>query len=85
MVPAQALAIMGTVVARMAVVPRDIAQPSAIGLAPVDKFVYISIVPKEVAGFTFDPSTGALTPITGSPFSVGQVTRDLVIMPHAVQ
>jgi hypothetical protein len=43
--------------------------------------VYVSIVPQEIAGFALDPSTGALTPITGSPFSVSAVTRDMVFIP----
>ena len=55
-------------------------QPSSIAVDPLDKFVYVSIVPREVSGFIFDPSTGALTRITGSPFSVGEVTRSVVVV-----
>jgi len=56
-------------------------QPSSIAVDPAGKFVYVSIVPQQVAGFALDPTTGALTPITGSPFSVGAVTRDIVFVP----
>jgi 6-phosphogluconolactonase (cycloisomerase 2 family) len=56
-------------------------QPSSIAVDPAGKFVYVSIVPQEVAGFAVDPSTGALTLITGSPFSVGAETRDMVFVP----
>lgn len=58
-----------------------IAQPSSIAVDPQGKFVYLSIAPKEVAGFAVDQSTGALTPIPGSPFPVGAVTRDMVFIP----
>jgi len=57
------------------------AQPSSIAVDPGGKFVYVSIAPQEVAGFAFDSSTGALTPIGGSPFPVGAVTRDMVFVP----
>ena len=57
------------------------AQPSSIAVDPGGKFVYVSIVPKEVAGFAIDSNTGALTPISGSPFSLGAVTRDMVFVP----
>jgi 6-phosphogluconolactonase len=56
-------------------------QPSSIAVDPAGKFVYVSIVPQQIAGFTIDPTTGALTPISGSPFSVGAVTRDMVFVP----
>jgi hypothetical protein len=57
------------------------AQPSSIAVDPTGKFVFVSIVPQEIAGFTLDSSTGTLTPITGSPFSVGAVTRGMVFIP----
>jgi DNA-binding beta-propeller fold protein YncE len=57
------------------------AQPSSIAVDPSGKFVYVSIVPKQVAGFSIDQNTGALTPVAGSPFSVGAVTRDLAFVP----
>jgi len=56
------------------------AQPGPIAVDPSNKFVYVSIVPREVAGFALDPSTGALTPIAGSPFTVGEVTRGIVVV-----
>jgi len=59
----------------------DNAQPSSIAVDPAGKFVYVSIAPQQVAGFAFDPNTGALTSISGSPFSVGAVTRDMVFVP----
>jgi len=56
-------------------------QPSSIAVDPAGKFVYVSIAPQQVAGFALDPNTGALTPIPGSPFSVGAVTGDMVFVP----
>jgi len=56
-------------------------QPSSIAVDPAGKFVYVSIAPQQLAGFALDPNTGALTPIPGSPFSVGAVTRDMVFVP----
>lgn len=61
------------------------AQGIGVAVDPSDKFVYTTIVGREVAGFVIDPSTGELTGVPGSPFGVGQVTRGLVIMPHAIQ
>ena len=57
------------------------AQPSSIAVDPAGKLVYVSIVPREVAGFALNPTTGALTPLPGSPFSLGAVTRDMVFVP----
>jgi len=57
------------------------AQPSSIAVDPQGKFVFVSIVPREMAGFTLDSSTGTLTPIPGSPFAVGAVTRGMVFIP----
>ena len=57
-----------------------ISQPGSIAVDPSDKFAYISIVPREVSGFTLNRSTGALSPFAGSPFGVGQVTRDVVVV-----
>ena len=37
----------------------DNAQPSSIAVDPSGKFVFVGIVPKEVAGFTMDPSDGS--------------------------
>jgi 6-phosphogluconolactonase (cycloisomerase 2 family) len=58
-------------------------QPSSIAVDPQGKFVFISIVPREMAGFTLDSSTGTLTPIPGSPFAVssGGPTRGMVFIP----
>lgn len=60
---------------------------AGIGVAvdPSGKFVYTTIVGKQVAGFTIDPSTGTLLAIPGSPNSVGQVTRGIAVMPHATR
>lgn len=59
------------------------AQPSSIAVDPQGKFVFVSIVPREMAGFTLDSSTGTLTPIPGSPFPVssGGPTRGMVFIP----
>lgn len=57
------------------------AQPSSITVDPQGKFVYVSIANQGMAGFTLDSSTGTLTPIPGSPFSVGAVTRDMAFVP----
>jgi 6-phosphogluconolactonase (cycloisomerase 2 family) len=58
-------------------------QPSSIAVDSQGKFVFISIVPREMAGFTLDSSTGTLTPIPGSPFAVssGGPTRGMVFIP----
>jgi hypothetical protein len=45
-----------------------------VGTASVKKDTYnfeTHILPKEVAGFSFDQSIDALTAVSGSPFSVG--------------
>lgn len=60
-------------------------QGIGVAVDPSDKFVYTTIVGREVAGFMLDPSTGGLTGVPGSPFGVGQVTRGLAVMPDAIQ
>lgn len=57
------------------------AQPSSIAVDPSGKFVYVSVAPQAVAGFSLDTGTGALTPLSGSPFPAGVVTRDMVFVP----
>jgi lactonase family protein with 7-bladed beta-propeller len=59
------------------------AQPISIAVDPAGKFVYVGIVGREVAGFAIDQSTGALTPISGSPFPLNSQgpTRDMVFVP----
>lgn len=60
------------------------AQGVGVATDPSDKFVYTTIVGQQVAGFMVDSNSGELTAVPGSPYAVGQVTRGLVIMPHAV-
>ena len=60
------------------------AEGIGVAVDPSDKFVYTTIVGKQVAGFMIDPSTGQLTAVPGSPYGVGQVTRGIVVMPHAI-
>jgi len=59
------------------------AQPISIAVDPAGKFVYVGIVGREVAGFAIDQSTGALMPISGSPFPLNSQgpTRDMVFIP----
>lgn len=61
------------------------AQGIGIAVDPSGKFAYTTIVGRQVAGYMIDPSTGALTAVPGSPYGVGQVTRGIVVMPHAIQ
>lgn len=62
-------------------------QPSAIAVDPAGKFVFVGIFNQRVAGFTLDPSTGSLTPMSGSPFSGSPqfVTQDMVFEPGVTQ
>ena len=57
------------------------AQPLSITVDPQGKFIYVSIANQGMAGFTLDSSTGTLTPIPGSPFSVGAATRGIAFIP----
>lgn len=61
--------------------------PQHIAVDPSGKFVFISIVSRAMAGFGVDQSTGALTPIPGSPFAVSTQgpTREIVFVPGSVQ
>jgi 6-phosphogluconolactonase (cycloisomerase 2 family) len=52
---------------------------------PSGKFVYTTIVGRQVAGYMIDPNSGALTAVSGSPNSIGQVARGVVVMPHPIQ
>ena len=56
------------------------AQPSSIVVDPGGKFVYVS-APQQILGFAFDQTTGALTTMTGSPFSVNAVITDMAFVP----
>jgi 6-phosphogluconolactonase len=52
------------------------AEPDRLAVDPSGKFVYVgnfssSTAPSTVSGFTINPATGALAPITGSPFAAG--------------
>lgn len=62
-------------------------QPSAITVDPAGKFVFVGIFNQRVAGFTLDPSTGSLAPMSGSPFSGSPqfVTNDMVFEPGVTQ
>jgi len=62
-----------------------IAEGIGVAVDPSAKFVYTTIVGRQVAGYMIDQSTGALAAVPGSPYSVGQVTRGVVVMPHAIQ
>ena len=47
--------------------------PSAVGIDPGGQWVYVAnLLANSTAGFSFQPVTGVLTPIPGSPFPVGQ-------------
>ena len=48
-------------------------QPNQIVVDSSGKFVYVDLLTtNQVAGFSIDASTGALTPVPGSPFSAGK-------------
>jgi len=59
------------------------AEAESIAVDPAGKFVFVGLVPREIAGFTLDSTTGALTPIAGSPFALNSQgpTRGMVFMP----
>jgi len=59
------------------------AEAESIAVDPTGKFVFVGLVPREIAGFTLDRTTGALTPIAGSPFPLNSEgpTRGMVFMP----
>jgi 6-phosphogluconolactonase len=44
------------------------AELESIAVDPTGKFVFVGLLPRKIAGFTLDSTTGALTPIAGSPF-----------------
>ena len=59
--------------------------PVAVGVDPSDRFVYVAntaVLPgnvSTVSGFTLDPTTGALTPVPGSPFVSGRNPNGIAI------
>ena len=59
--------------------------PVTVGLDPSGRFVYVAntaVLPTNVStvsGFTLDPTTGALTPVPGSPFVSGRNPNDIAI------
>jgi 6-phosphogluconolactonase (cycloisomerase 2 family) len=59
--------------------------PVAVGLDPSGTFVYVAntaVLPTNVStvsGFTLDPTTGALTPVPGSPFVSGRNPNGIAI------
>ena len=58
--------------------------PQKITVDPAGKFLYVTDhLTGDIAGFTINSSTGALTAISGSPFS-DQETPDIDIQPYAI-
>lgn len=59
------------------------AAAESIAVDPAGKFVFVALLPREVAGFTLDATTGALSPIAGSPFPLNSQgpTRGMVFVP----
>jgi 6-phosphogluconolactonase (cycloisomerase 2 family) len=61
--------------------------PNGVTVDPTDRFVYVtaqsttSPYPFSVYGFTINSATGALTPISGSPFSNAGAGRGLAVEP----
>jgi 6-phosphogluconolactonase (cycloisomerase 2 family) len=55
----------------------------SIAVDPAGKFVFVGLLPREIAGFTLDRTTGALTPMAGSPFPLNSQgpTRGMVFVP----
>lgn len=54
---------------------------------PTDRFLYMTNISFDlstdsVSGFTIDPTTGALTPITGSPFPTGSGAAYVAVHPN---
>jgi len=55
-----------------------------VAIDPSGKFLYVTLPstpPNSVAGFTIDPSTGALTAIPGSPFPAGTFPWAVAVTP----
>jgi len=70
----------GGVLTPVAGIPQSF-NAASIAVDPSDKFVYVSNIPSEVSGFKLSPSTGALTPIAGSPFPLsGGAPRDVIVI-----
>src|SRR5437870_8121278 len=60
--------------------------PSSMASDPAGKFLYVSLggtanANNQVAAFTVNSSTGALTPIAGSPVTVGRDPQGLAVTP----
>jgi len=47
--------------------------PTSMAVHPTGKFLYVASEGDNLSAFTINPTTGALTPIAGSPFDVGPV------------
>src|SRR5262249_5015839 len=61
------------------------ALPQAITVDPAGRFVYVTHddegAPDAVSGFTIDATTGALSPISGSPFPTGSGSIAAIVDP----
>jgi 6-phosphogluconolactonase len=57
--------------------------PSSIAVTPSERFLFVTsyVSDGKVAGFAMDPTTGALTPVPGSPFVAGKSPYRVTIAP----
>src|SRR5437867_2477793 len=62
-------------------------QPTSVAVDPTGKFAYVpnhgflSSSPAGISGYTIDATTGALTPIPGSPFPFGPFPHSVAVDP----
>jgi hypothetical protein len=53
-----------------------------VAVDPTGKFVYLaSEYSNDVSGYTINPTTGALTAISGSPFAAGRFPQFVTVSP----
>jgi 6-phosphogluconolactonase len=56
--------------------------PDAVALTPSGQYAYVTLAySNEVAAFSINPSSGALTQISGSPFAAGNGPADAIVDP----
>jgi 6-phosphogluconolactonase (cycloisomerase 2 family) len=61
--------------------------PSAVAIDPLGKFLYVNTVfldtgiPAQAYGFQIDPTTGALTPVQGTPFTLPNIAGSFTFGP----
>jgi 6-phosphogluconolactonase len=55
-------------------------EPNSVTTDPSDKFLYVAnAYSNDISAFTINPSTGALTPVPGSPFTTGSLLQPIAL------